>query len=186
MAKGRPTIQIKRVTRAMGETVKAIARTGLITSSNASTYFGLNAKATQKLIKNNFIRSETIVLNNRLERIYRLERSGEAWVKSSTEIQSIYRSNSQQAHHDAALSHYYCNQEQHVRESWMNETQIIRNWSSLTNNTQRVTSVDALISVDGIRIAVEVITSNYGAEDIQLKEEAATELKCEKIIMIEV
>ena len=186
MARGRKTDKIKRITKRQGETMKALGRTGAITSQNANKYFELNNSNAKKMERNGFIKIEKIYIPKEgVKEIFKLNDKGKHWLKNEQNMDALYRTNNKQIQHDLKLNQFYCQLKEEQRNSWINENQIIKDWNSLANtNTVRQGTIDAMVIVDGVRIGVEVITNNYGEEEIQSKENAARDLECEKMVMI--
>ncbi|HDR5039245.1 TPA: hypothetical protein QCR75_005702 [Bacillus anthracis] len=186
MTRGRKTDQIKRITKRQGETMKALARTGVMTTENAQKYFGLNHANSNKMEQNKYIRIEKIYIPKQgVKEVLKLESKGKVWLRNEQKIDAFYRSNNKQIQHDLKLNQFYCQLKEEQRSSWLNENQIIKRWDNLTNsNTPRRGTVDAIVTIDDVRVAIEVITNNYGEEEIQVKEEVARNLQCERMVII--
>lgn len=184
MAKGRKSEVIKRITKCDGETIKAAANTGIISKDNAKKYFGLNDKRINLLVKNQYLVEKRAYTKYGNQIYYKLGPSGVKYVKENTNIDYFYRSNSTQLNHDLKLNQVYCQLTHEQRQCWINEEQIINRWTELTGVKERRGSVDALVQINGQAIAIEIITKNYGEVEIQEKQDAAENLGCERIIMI--
>ena len=184
MARGRKSESIKRVTKRDGETIKSIAHTGIITRSNAKEYFGLNEKRLNLLVKNQYLIEKKGYTKSGIQTYYTLGKNGHSFIKANTNIDYIYRGNSNQLNHDIKLNQAYCQLTHEERQLWINEEQIINRWTEFTGKEERVAGVDAMVQMPGGAIAIEVITKNYGEVEIQQKQEAAESLGCGRIIMI--
>lgn len=184
MTRGRKSGLIKRITKRDGETLKAIANTGIITKENAEKYFGINESRIKLLVKNNYLVEKQGFTKYGNKAYYKLGKSGYNYIKENTNINYFYRSNSTQLNHDLKLNQLYCQLTHEQRQSWINEEQIINRWTEFTGSEERKGSVDALIQIGGETVAIEVITRNYGEAEIQEKQIAAATLGCERMIMI--
>lgn len=185
MARGRTSFKIKRVTKPMGETMKAIARTGICPITNAEKYFSLKKSTLDKMLKNNYIQSNSVITKNGVTEVFKLGSKGHKWIKENTNIEWNYRSNTRQLEHDLKLNQIYCQLSQEVRESWKNENEVVKNWENLTGKPQeeRTGSVDAIIEVEEKLVAIEVVTNNYGEEELREKQETVRSLGCAKMII---
>ena len=184
MARGRKSEVIKRITKRDGETIKAIANTGIITKDNAKKYFGISDKRIKLLVKNQYLIEKKGYTKNGNQTYYKLGKLGYKYVSENTNIDYFYRSNSTQLNHDLKLNQLYCQLTPEQREGWVNEEQIINRWTELTGREERKGSVDALVQINGQAVAIEIITRNYGDAEIQEKQTAAETLGCERMIMI--
>lgn len=186
MARGRKSDKIKRITKRQGETMKALARTGVMTSESAKKYFGLSCYNAKKMERNGYIKIENIYIPKEgVKEVFKLNQKGKTWLKNEQSIDALYRTNNKQIKHDLKLNQFYCQLKEEQRSSWLNENQIIRNWDKLAgSNMHRQGTVDAMVVIDGIRVAIEVTTNNYGEEEIQVKEEVARNLQCQRMVMI--
>lgn len=185
LARGRKNDTIKRITKRQGETIKALGRTGVMTSQNAEKYFALNYNNARKMERNGYIKIEKMYIPKvGLKEVYKLNSKGKTWVKNEQNMQALYRTNNKQISHDLKLNQFYCQLKPEQRDTWLNENEIIKNWNNLSQKAERIGTVDAMVLVDDIRIAVEVVTNNYGEEEMQLKEEVARDLQCDRMVVI--
>jgi len=184
--KNRNSTLIKRITKAMGETMKCCANTGVITRANAERCMGLSKNNIDKMIKNGYIKAETIVAKGTMVNVYRLDNKGVGWIRNNTDIEYMYRSNPRQIKHDLKLSQLYNQLSERVRNTWVNEHQLMKQWKQYSSTIQgeKAGTVDAIVISSGDKIAIEIITNNYGREELQEKYDAAQQLGCEKIIKI--
>ena len=183
MSRGRKTQTIGRITKRDGETMKCISHTGLITKANAQHYFNLNEKRINLLEKNNYITVHNVYTRQGIQTIYTLGTNGYKFIKEETTIDHTYKSNLRQVKHDIKLSQMYCQITPDERIGWKNENQIIHHWESMSK-VERVGCLDAIVTIDNQIIGIEVITNNYGQEELAQKEEAAKALNVGKLVYI--
>lgn len=184
MSRGRKKETVGRITKRDGESMKAIAQTGVITKKNIHKYFNLNQNRIELLKRNNFIVEHTVYIKGNVQSYYTLGQKGYTFIKNETDIEYIYKSNSHQISHDLKLNQIYCQCSELERSCWVNETELIHKWSQFVPKKERVASLDAIVSIDGTVIGIEVITNNYGEQELQEKQEAAEAIGCERIMIV--
>lgn len=184
MAKGRKSEKIGRVTKRDGESMKCMAHTKVISRSNIKEYFKVNDRRIDLLVKNNYIKENTAITKNGMNTYYTLDKKGLEFIKERTDIDTLYRGNIHQLDHDLKLSQTYCQLDPTERQYWLNEGQIIDKWDKLSNGTERITGIDAVVMAPSGTIAIEVITKNYGEQEIQEKIDAAAAIGCERVVMV--
>lgn len=170
---------IGRVTKRDGEMMKCVANTGVITKQNAKECFNLNDKRLKLLEKNKYIESVNVKTPNGVETIYKLSAAGREFINNDTSIEYVQKTDVTQLNHDLKLSQIYCQSDEKMRQGWVNETTLVRNWDKYCNEKRDTGSLDAMIVMDGERLGIEVITSSYRKDDIEQKQKTAEKLGCE-------
>lgn len=184
MSRGRKQENIKRITKRDAETMKCISHTGLITRFNAKNYFNVSERRLKLLEKNNYIIEHNIYTRKGIQTTYTLGTNGYKYITQNTTIEHTYKSNLHQIEHDIKLSQMYCQVTQEERKHWLNENQIIHSWKKMSDGTERIACLDAVITMGDETIGIEVITNNYGQEEMIQKEAAARALNIDRVVYI--
>lgn len=177
--------KIKRMTARDKDLVRGIARTGLTSKSDALKQLGLSERRLKNLERDRYIESKEVVVGNKTQTIYKLDRQGKDWVKENTTIDRVYRSNERQIEHDLKLSNIYHKLPFEQKETWKNEYTLIDQYKEKFPGEEREMSmVDATVEIGGCEVAIEVTTDSYGKQEIADKQAMAKKIGCEKIIMV--
>lgn len=189
MARGRKAgPAVKVITSRDKELMEGIARTGLTTKYNARETIGLGEDRLRKLEKEGYIQSKNVVINNGKDvaTVYYLNDKGKSYVKENSDIDHFYRSNERQIEHDMKLSEIYYSLDREIRATWKNENDLIKEYKELHPGEKLNTMVDATVEMNGVSVAVEVLTDNYGKQEIIEKMEIAEAIGCKEVISINV
>lgn len=188
MARGRKAgPAIKCITSRDNELMKGIARTGVTSHYDARQTIGLSEKRLSNLEKEGYVQSKSVVIKGKNTiKVYYLNDKGKTYVKANSSIDKCYRSNERQIEHDLKLSSIYYSIEREERGTWKNENELIDTYKTEHPGKELNTMVDATYtSSGGIRVGVEVTTSNYTTEQIEKKYEIASEIGCKEVLKIE-
>ncbi|MCB2362252.1 hypothetical protein [Clostridium estertheticum] len=187
MARSKKTeSSIKCITSKDFELLKGIAKTGVTSHFDSIKVIGLSEKRLKNLEKESYISSKGVVIGGKdTIKVYYLSNKGKEHVKHNSNIDKFYRSNERQIQHDLKLSSIYYSLEKEQRNTWTNENDLIDKYKLDNPEKELKTMVDATFSINGVAVAVEVITRNYSKEQIQDKYNVANEIGCKELIKIE-
>lgn len=169
MARGRKATKVKVMTHRDVLLLKQLSNTGLCSIEQAKTHCKLTRDRLVKLEKSGYIKLEkTNPVGGEMIEFARLDTKGRKYCENTLGTQYFYKSNLNQCTHDMKLTEAYY---QVMREKpgaiWKNETQVTyENKESLINGKD---CVDAVVEVDGMSFAVEVIGHKYTQETIDNK-----------------
>ncbi len=198
MSKGRKTNYIQKLTNKDIDMLKAFARTGYITKDQLKEHLGV---VDRRII--NFERDKYIEKVSYLDKstkdsafVYRLTQKGQSLCYNQLNIESLYRSSSPL--HDITFANHYFKIKDEVVE-WITESQwrdrmedyLIHlktedhdRWAEISEmwKNELISPPDGgYVNSQGVEIALEVITSNYGSEEIVAKETFVEILQAEYI-----
>jgi len=198
MSKGRKANYIQKLTNKDIEMLKAFGRTGYITKDQLKEHLKV---ADRRII--NFERDKYIEKVSYLDKstkdsafAYRLTNKGQALCSNQLNIESFYRSSSPL--HDITFTNNYFKIKDEILE-WITESQwrdrmdnyLIHlktedhdRWIEITEMWEKglISPPDGgYVNSQGVEIAMEVITSNYGTVEIEAKETFVEILQAEYI-----
>jgi hypothetical protein len=161
--RGRKSKGIKKITNKDKALLLQTARTGLTTLIHAKEHLNYNIRRLDKLVYSGYlIKSVASSSKGGIMTIYRLDRKGKNYIKNfCPRVNNLYHFAS--LSHDYKLTDIYYNLKEEERETWKTE-------SDYSINGFKKGTPDATIQNGDRIIAIEVITSNYTAKDIELKE----------------
>lgn len=177
---------VGRITKRDGESMKAIAHTGVLSKGNARQYFNLSERRIKILVKENYLTERTSYTKDGVQTYYTLGTKGRNYIDNNTKIDYVYKSNEKQLNHDLKLSQVYCQLNSDERQYWLNENQINHHWNDIAGKEKmcNISSLDGLINSPNGVVGVEIVTNNYGDTDLEQKEQAANELGCERLMIV--
>ncbi|KEZ88073.1 hypothetical protein IO99_03705 [Clostridium sulfidigenes] len=174
---------IKAITNNDKELLKALSRTGYVSKEQAQNLINLNERRLKNLEKDGYIKSTSAIIKDKQINVYQLNGKGKQYVENNiTSINNFYKATSPQ--HDLVLADRYLKLDTESRDCWKTEGDIREIFSSQI--TESMSMPDAIILKHSIEIdteiniraieVIEVVTNNYGAEEIEAKIEFITEV----------
>jgi|GEM_PF-1724863 len=174
---------IKVITGNDKELLKALSRTGYVSKEQAEKLINLNERRLRNLEKDGYIKSTNAIIKDKQINVYQLNDKGRQYVANNiSSINNLYKATSPQ--HDLVLADRYLRLDNESRDCWKTERDIREIFFSQI--TKSMSMPDAIILRHSIEIdveinikdieVVEVITSNYGHEEIEAKTEFIVEV----------
>jgi DNA-binding Lrp family transcriptional regulator len=174
---------IKAITSNDKELFKALSRTGYVSKEQAQNLIDLNERRLKNLEKDGYIKSTTAIIKNKQINVYQLNDKGKKYVANNiSSVNNFYKATSPQ--HDLVLADRYLKLDDESKDYWKTEGDIRKIFSSQI--TESMSMPDALIIKHSIEMGtevnisavevIEVITSNYGHEEIDAKIEFITQV----------
>jgi DNA-binding Lrp family transcriptional regulator len=174
---------IKAITNNDKELLKALSRTGYVSKKQAQNLINLNERRLKNLEKDGYIKSTFAIIKDKQINVYQLNDKGKQYVANNiSSVNNFYKATSPQ--HDLVLADRYLKLGIESRDYWKTEGDIREIFSSQI--TESMSMPDAIILKHFIEIdteiniraveVIEVVTNNYGAEEIEAKIEFITEV----------
>lgn len=174
---------IKAITNNDKELFKALSRTGYVSKEQAQNLINLNERRLKNLEKDGYIKSTSAIIKDKQINVYQLNDKGKQYVSNNiSSVNNFYKATSPK--HDLVLADRYLKLDNESRDYWKTEGDIRELYSSQI--TEGMSMPDAIIlkhslemdietNIRAIEI-VEVVTNNYGQEEIDAKIEFITEV----------
>lgn len=174
---------IKAITNNDKELLKALSRTGYVSKEQAQNLISLNERRLKNLEKDGYIKSTSAIIKDKQINVYQLNDKGKQYVANNiSSVNNFYKATSPQ--HDLVLADRYFKLGTESRDYWKTEGDIREMFSSQI--TESMSMPDAIILKHSIEIdteiniraveVIEVVTNNYGTEEIEAKIEFITEV----------
>ncbi len=174
---------IKAITSNDKELFKALSRTGYVSKEQAQNLIDLNERRLKNLEKDGYVKSTTAIIKDKQISVYQLNDKGKQYVANNiSSVNNFYKATSPQ--HDLVLADRYLKLDDESKDYWKTEGDIREIFSSQI--TQSMSMPDAIIIKHSIEMdtetnisaveVIEVVTSNYGHEEIEAKIEFITEV----------
>lgn len=188
MARGRESQYIKKVTGREVKLFKQLARTGLTDRTQAKIFCEINHSRLQKLEKSGYLKLSKQGVSGQSNLIIRLGKEGKAYCRNELNIDSFASAQSNHLEHDLKLSLAYYSLPEGVQETWEHEREILNDIydkNKFLEQGKLKTCIDARVTVNGVKTAIEIVGHSYRREDIALKENIALNLaECQSIEFI--
>ena len=177
---------IKVLTNKDKELLTQLYRTAVITKEQVRYYNVARPSRMDALVKSKYI-EKRVSFNHKLRRtetVYRLTDKGCKAISKDEEMMNrkyAYAS----VEHDAKLTDIYYSLSREEQSTWWTETDNRYACTAMNNEykqdeERKISAPDgSYVNNQGVRIAVEIVTDNYGNAEIQAKEEFINEMKWE-------
>ena len=179
MARGGSSKFIKKITGREDRLFKQLAKTGLTDRTQAKIFCNLNPERLQKLENSKYIKLSKHGVCGKNTMIIRLDKKGKDYCKNELKLTSFASAQSNHLEHDLKLSLAYYSVTEEVQETWEHERDILNDIydknPSLTKGELK-TCIDARVTINEVKTAIEVIGNSYRGNDITLKEDIALNL----------
>lgn len=174
---------IKAITNNDKELLKALSRTGYVSKEQAQNLINLNERRLNNLEKDGYIKRTSAIIKDKQINVYQLNDKGKKYVANNiSSVNNFYKATSPL--HDLVLADRYLKLGTESRDYWKTEGDIREMFSSQI--TEGMSMPDAIILKHSIEIdaeinirdveVLEIVTNNYGVEEIEAKIEFITEV----------
>lgn len=188
MARGKESQYVKKITGREVKLFKQLARTGLTDRAQAKIFCYLNSDRLQKLEKSGYLKTSAHGVAGQNNLIIQLGKEGKSYCRNELNINSFATAQSNHLEHDLKLSLTYYSLPEKIQETWEHEKEILNDIYDKNTFLERgklKTCIDARVTINGVKTAIEVVGHSYRGEDIALKENIALNLAgCESIEFI--
>jgi len=188
MARGRKSKYVKKITGREVKLFKQLARTGLTDKTQAKIFCNIGHDRLQKLENSGYLQLSKHGVAGQNTLIVRLDHKGKAYCRDELNINSFGSAQTNHLEHDLRLSLAYYSLPEEIQETWEHEREIINDIydrNTLLEKGDLKTCIDARVTINGIKVGIEVIGHSYRREDIELKEDIALNLAgCQSIEFI--
>lgn len=174
---------IKVITNNDKELFKGLSRVGYISKEQAKNHININDRRLKNLVKEGYIKSSTAIIKDKQVQVYQIDDRGKKYVSNNvSSINNFYKSTSPK--HDLVLADRYFKLGAESRDYWKTEGDIREMYSSYITKSMSMpdaivvrhfTTIDMETNTRPIEV-IEVITDNYGHEEIESKIEFITEI----------
>jgi predicted transcriptional regulator len=174
----------------------ALSRTGIVSAENLKLHCNLADSRIKNYVRDGYAEKILFKEGKEVKEAYTLTSKGRELVERQWNARNHYHAQTKSPHHDLQLSDKYFSLSEQVRNTWRTESQVREHFKvkleELRQNGQskraeeyynmmqnRIISMpDAVYTnEDGIEVAYEVITGNYGRQEMLAKEIAVSILQ---------
>lgn len=174
---------IKAITSNDKELFKVLSRTGYVSKEQAQNLIGLNERRLKNLERDGYVKCTTAIINDNQINVHKLNDKGRQYVANNiSSVNKFYKATSPQ--HDLVLADRYFKLDDVSKDCWKTEWDIREIFSSQI--TESMSMPEAIIMKNSIEMdmetniraveVIEVVTNNYGHEEIEAKFEFITEV----------
>ncbi|MGL5567791.1 MAG: hypothetical protein ACRDB9_00970 [Cetobacterium sp.] len=183
MARGRVSTKVKVITGKDSALIKQLSKTGISNSTQAKTYCNLSKERLMKLEKSGYIKTSEHIVRGEVNLIIQLDKVGKEYCRQEFGTQSFCAAQTNHLEHDIKLTEVYYRLDPSIQDTWRHERDLIQEYyERYPEQVDRITTcVDATIEIKGEVIAIESVGNSYTQKDINLKEEIAQSLGCNRM-----